>query len=456
MKNLLTILALLFVATFALAQNPSYSNQVNYSGGFPYPTVRVCVEPAVGTPCTPLATIYSDPLLTQPLANPFTGSSTGQYVFYAAVTSGVFYHVQVSGSGLLWNDISYVALPTSGGSGGGTVTGTANQIAVTTTGTVSKVGFTNPAVFPGPVSAPSASVPSITGNITSFPSPQLFPVTGAFSDLVLGNTFINPGPTLASGSVWLLNNSLNSNPHIAYWDGTFSEVALTNLDNPSNMANGVVGTGATVLANSPTLTTPNVGNATGISLTLELTTGDLFAMQSGSVTPYIQAIPQTGWIKTGYGSDNRYQISNNDGAFSDALLFSDTVAGSGSPTVVGVAPLVMGSVNRTGQTAAVGSTTIAAVPVGQYQLSTYINELPTLCSNVTAGSVQAQISYSDTQGSTSHNLTTMNFTTSGAANAQSVYTFWNNSTAVVVDTVYTACTTGTGTYDIHFSLERLQ
>src|SRR5208282_74506 len=44
-------------------------------------TVRVCAMPASGQPCTPLALIYSDPLLTQALANPTTRMAWGTTLF---------------------------------------------------------------------------------------------------------------------------------------------------------------------------------------------------------------------------------------------------------------------------------------------------------------------------------------------------------------------------------------
>lgn len=46
-------------------------------------TVRVCTQPASGTPCTPLANIYSDSALTQQITNPFPTDSNGNYFFYA-------------------------------------------------------------------------------------------------------------------------------------------------------------------------------------------------------------------------------------------------------------------------------------------------------------------------------------------------------------------------------------
>lgn len=112
------------LTTPLFGQGVRYPNTVFASGGFPFPTVRICNEPTVGTPCTPLATnIYADPGLTIPLANPFTGDASGNFSFYAAPsTVGVpstMFHAQISGTGLTSYDIPNIFIPGSGGGGGG-------------------------------------------------------------------------------------------------------------------------------------------------------------------------------------------------------------------------------------------------------------------------------------------------------------------------------------------------
>src|SRR5271167_1093813 len=46
-------------------------------------TVRVCQPTATGTPCSPLATLYTDATLTVPAANPLQSDGIGNYHFYA-------------------------------------------------------------------------------------------------------------------------------------------------------------------------------------------------------------------------------------------------------------------------------------------------------------------------------------------------------------------------------------
>ena len=105
----------MFCASLGLAQEVKFQDVVLNNGGFPFPTIRVCTEPASGTPCTPLATgIFSDPGGTQPLSNPFTGDATGNFTFYGSATA--VYHVQVSGVGIQTYDIPYIVLPSGSGS----------------------------------------------------------------------------------------------------------------------------------------------------------------------------------------------------------------------------------------------------------------------------------------------------------------------------------------------------
>lgn len=77
--------------------------------------VRVCAEPASGQPCTPLANLYSDIALTQPIQNPIKTDAKGRYTYYAAPG---LYEEETSGASILtyqWHNI----LLGGGGSGGG-------------------------------------------------------------------------------------------------------------------------------------------------------------------------------------------------------------------------------------------------------------------------------------------------------------------------------------------------
>jgi hypothetical protein len=71
-------------------------------------SVHICNMPATGTPCSPTALIYSDPGLTQAMANPTATDGMGNYYFYAAPGQ---YEVEISGPGITAKQIPNVILP---------------------------------------------------------------------------------------------------------------------------------------------------------------------------------------------------------------------------------------------------------------------------------------------------------------------------------------------------------
>ncbi|MGH9690059.1 MAG: beta strand repeat-containing protein [Candidatus Acidiferrales bacterium] len=79
----------------ALAQGSRKDDIIFGPSGHPVAgaTVRVCQPAATGTPCLPLATIYTDATLTVPSANPFQADGIGNYHFYAPAGR---YEIQIS------------------------------------------------------------------------------------------------------------------------------------------------------------------------------------------------------------------------------------------------------------------------------------------------------------------------------------------------------------------------
>ncbi len=92
---------LLGPTTLLRAQGVRYDNIVLGPRGGPVASANIAVCAAgasAGTaPCSPLATIYSDEALTQPLANPMQADSLGNYGFWAAPGH---YVVQIYGAGV--------------------------------------------------------------------------------------------------------------------------------------------------------------------------------------------------------------------------------------------------------------------------------------------------------------------------------------------------------------------
>jgi len=94
------VLALLAsLAPSASAQGSRKDDIVFGPSGHPIAgaTITVCQPTAAGTPCSPLATIYTDATMTVPATNPFQGDGIGNYHFYAAAGR---YMVQITGPGI--------------------------------------------------------------------------------------------------------------------------------------------------------------------------------------------------------------------------------------------------------------------------------------------------------------------------------------------------------------------
>ncbi len=153
-------------------------------------TVTVCAATATGTPCTPLATLYTDATLTTTAANPFQADGIGNYHFYAPAGR---YLVQITGpqieGTITYPDVILPADVSSSGAGnnisafgltlGGNLSVAGNA---TITGTLTSSGFN-----PGTLTPTSLSV---AGNETVQGSRPRVDVTayGAKGDGVTDDT----------------------------------------------------------------------------------------------------------------------------------------------------------------------------------------------------------------------------------------------------------------------------
>ena len=180
-------------------------------------TVRVCQATATSTPCTPLATVYTDATLTTTSANPFQTDGIGNYHFYAPAGR---YMLQIS-SPQINGTVTYpdVILPSdvsSSGAGnnisafgltlGGNLSVAGNA---TVSGTLTTSNF-NPGAF-------TPSTLQVSGN-TCFGGPRPYidvtcPAYGARGDkgAIITTGSIASGSkqlTVPSGAAWNVNNGL--------------------------------------------------------------------------------------------------------------------------------------------------------------------------------------------------------------------------------------------------------
>lgn len=241
---------------------------------------------------------------------------------------------------------------------------------------------------------------------------QFFTVSSTTSDLVVGQVATDPCCSLQVGSLYMVSNGLHGNPHLNFFDGNIGQTNITASDSPCDMSNGCSGVAGSqvALVNSPSFVTPNIGDATGTSLTLNLTTGDFFDQQQGLTTPFIQATPQSGHIKSGYGSDNRFQISNNGAAFSDVILNSDLLPNLQLPlatNVNGGVGLEVGNTTSATQSGSLGSTSLVATSPASttwYRISFYLFQIAAGTSCTGNTNLKANVIYTDATTNTAQTV----------------------------------------------------
>lgn len=93
------LIAVMATASSISAQGSRKDDIVFGPSGHPIAgaTVRVCQATATGSPCSPLATLYTDLTLTTTAANPLQADGIGNYHFYASAGR---YLIQITGPGI--------------------------------------------------------------------------------------------------------------------------------------------------------------------------------------------------------------------------------------------------------------------------------------------------------------------------------------------------------------------
>jgi hypothetical protein len=219
---ILILIGLLLVAPVAMVAQGCVSSQsiepaVPTGTGQPAPnaSIRVCTATATGTPCSPTATIYVDPALSTPLANPFTSDVNGVWSFCAAsgnyltqispvVGQPAVYSVYATASNSSATVTSVaLALPTSMFAVSGSPVSSTGTLTGTFISQSAGLVFGNcgsgPAV-PSFCSISASMIPSTLGSLT---------INGTLTTTSTGNTLI--GGTLGVLSSTTLTGTLISN-----------------------------------------------------------------------------------------------------------------------------------------------------------------------------------------------------------------------------------------------------
>ncbi|MGH9776068.1 MAG: carboxypeptidase-like regulatory domain-containing protein [Candidatus Acidiferrales bacterium] len=231
---------MLLTAACAFAQGSSYSNIVLSATGQPVAgaTITVCTSAASGTPCSPLAALFTDRTLTVPSSDPFVADGLGNYHFYAAPGR---YQVQVSGPGIstfTMLDVILPSDPSSAASGnnvsafslnlGGnlTVGGSATVSGSTTLGNVTVTGTCS---GPGCAGASSAQKPNVN-DLICYVSPNGNDANDGLSwgtakktimdgcyDTLFANTQYGAGNTFVGAIHIAQNSSCSATAGVGIW-----------------------------------------------------------------------------------------------------------------------------------------------------------------------------------------------------------------------------------------------
>ena len=168
-------------------------------------------------------------------------------------------------------------------------------------------------------------------------------------------------------------------------------------------------------------------------------------------------------------------VSGTATIYADSTTHEWMAETNGATTVGQLVRRQPGSVTQTGQTASIGTATVCAASAGAcntagvYRINYDFWGSGTACSAVTTGSVALTLTWTDT-GATAHTAvgvpiwdqskqafgTSFFFNTAlGTEGASGSYIVQTNGTVIQYATTYAACTTGTGTYNLHITAERI-
>ena len=160
----LFVLAMLLSGAGAFAQGSRKDDIVFNAQGRPMAgaSVRVCTSSATGQPCTPLAQIYSDPGLTQALANPTTTDGLGNYSFYAAPG---LYEIEIDGPNITTKQMPNVILPPNPTTPTFTTVTTTSGISAFSLSLAGNLTVAGSAAITGTLSVGGAPVPSTSEDL---------------------------------------------------------------------------------------------------------------------------------------------------------------------------------------------------------------------------------------------------------------------------------------------------
>jgi hypothetical protein len=352
------LVALLSVGSFA-SSGFSINGQVVNTYGVPVPfaPITICPSTAVGVPCTPTATIYSDPALLNVVPQPAAADQYGNYSFF--VPPGIGYIVQVqAGPTVVYSYLWSASLLYS--------------TQLLDSATLARLGVAN--IFTQPQTAPSF-IGAFTGNLTG-------DVTGNVTGNVIGNcsgsaasiTGVNPvanggtGANTAGGALTNLGaqaalgftpeNIVNKNAASGYAGLSGGLLSPTQLPALSGVVQTTAGT--TVTSYVPGTRTYDIGTSwnglvPAASELLYFPVGQAITIPSGCTGSYVTA-------KIGATATATFTLYRNGTSFGTATFASGGSGGTQAATLT-CATATTFAVNDVVEILGGGDVTLATVGV---------------------------------------------------------------------------------------------
>ncbi len=257
--TLLTAAAMVFCAASAMAQGSRKDDIVFNAQGRPMAGagVRVCSATATGQPCAPLAQIFSDPAMTQALANPMATDGLGNYTFYAAPGR---YEIEISGPGITTKQLPNVILPSDPSSPTFATVTTTSGISAFSLSLVGNLTVSGSASVAGTLSVGGAPLPSVNAD-NSWTAPQRFKgpipyrdatVYGAVSSAVSSTGTISSGShalTIAAAGDWQNGQSIaviGAGPTATITAPNLTSLSISSVARASNVVTATLGSTATL------------------------------------------------------------------------------------------------------------------------------------------------------------------------------------------------------------------
>ncbi len=270
-------------------------------------SVRVCTSTATGQPCSPLASLFSDPGLTQALANPIATDGLGNYSFYA--TPGR-YEIEISGPGITTKQLPNVILPSDPMSPTFTTVTTTSGISAFSLSLTGNLTVSGSTAVTGALTVGGTPVPSTTQEnqwtaSQHFKGPNPWRDFSAYMKDSNGNSVSCSATTPVSGA--------DTTGTISSGSTTLTLAAARDFKNGCGVA--VLGAGPTSTLPAPP-STPTVSSAARSGTTVTLTFSG--TPPAGMPSPYVNT--------TGFG----VQVSNcSVAAYNGTFAVQTTTSGSG-------------------------------------------------------------------------------------------------------------------------------